>query len=131
MIKGLKDIKGIVDISDNSLFIFGAVIAVLLLVAVFLFLWFWRKRRVKRRFLLTDKQKAKKHIQEIDYEDPKSVVYTFGEDVKLFVDDKNIHEYKEILKDLQKYKYQKNVPQLDEDEKERIKSFIKEIKWVI
>ncbi len=131
MIKGLKDIKGIVEVSDDSLLTFGIVVSVVLLVVIIATLWFMRKKRVKRRFLLTDKERARERIEAIDYDDPKSVVYTFGEDVKLFVDEKNRQKYQDILQGLQKYKYQKEVPPLDTEQKERIKRFIKEIKWVI
>ena len=131
MIKGLKDIKGIVEVSDDSLLTFGIVVSVVLLVVIVTILWFMRKKRVKRRFLLTDKECARERIEAIDYDDPKSVVYAFGEDVKLFVDEKNRQKYQDILQGLQKYKYQKEVPPLDTEQKERIKRFIKEIKWVI
>ncbi len=127
MVQGLKDIKGIVTVADDSLFTLGVVVAVLLLIVIGVTYMIVGKRRVKRRFIPTAKEVAKENIEHINYDDPKSVVYAFGEDVKLFVDEKNRFVYEEILKALEPYKYKKEVPPLDESVKKRIKTFIKEI----
>lgn len=127
MVQGLKDIKGIVTVADDSLFTLGVVVAVLLLIAIGVTYMIVGKRRVKRRFIPTAKELAKENIEHLNYDDPKNVVYTFGEDVKLFVDEKNRLVYEDILKALEPYKYKKEVPPLDESVKKRIKTFVKEI----
>ncbi len=128
----LRDIKGIVEISDNSLlFLFGiSVFTVLLSVGILLYFKF-RKKRVKRRFLKTKKELAKERLENIDYDDPKSVTYTFIEDAGEFIDEKSKPEFLKIVEELKPYKYKKEVPQIDEELKKRVKDFIREIKWQI
>ncbi len=125
----LRDIKGIVGVEDYSLWWLLALVAVLLVAGVAVFYILKRKRRKKRRFLKTPLELAREHIEAIDYSDPKSVAYTFIEDVAHFVDEKNRVAYEAIVRKLTPYKYKKEVPPLDEGLKREIKAFIKEIKW--
>ena len=127
----LRDIKGIVEVPDYSLWwLLGLIVAgIVLAVAA---VWFFRrKRRKKRRFLKTPEELARERIEAIDYDDPKSVAYTFIEDVVHFVDEKNRERYEALVQELTPYKYKKEVPPLDEGLKRRIAQFIKEIKWQV
>ena len=124
--QGLRDIKGPVEIADHSLlYLLGvlAIVTAVLLMAVYLFK---RRKRVRHRFLKTPKELAAERIARIDYDDPKSVAYTFIEDVAHFVDDANRARYEAIVEKLAPYKYKKEVPPLDPKLKEEIKSFIEE-----
>ncbi len=125
----LRDIKGIVEVSDHSLWQLLGLVAGVIVLAALLFYFMKRKRRVKRRFLKTEAELARERIEAIDYDDPKSVAYTFIEDVSRFVPEQKRATYEEIVKALEPYKYKKEVPALDAALKEKIKAFIKEIKW--
>jgi ATP-dependent Zn protease len=127
----LRDIKGIVAVSDNSLLVLILLTLLILLIAGAVFYFLKRKRRRKRRFFKTPLEMAKERIEQIDYENPKCVAYTFIEDVAPFVTDENRSRYEEIVKALEPYKYKKEVPQIDPDLKASIQRFIKEIKWQI
>ena len=129
-LKGLKDIKDIVEVNTfNPLWILLALF--LLLALILLAIYLKRKYRKKRRFKLTPKELAKKEIDSINWQDPKSVAYTFSEDVAMFVNEDNKKEYEDILKELREYKYKKEVPSMSSELKSRIKKFIKGIKWQI
>lgn len=125
----LRDIKGIVEVSDNSLLLLILLI-LLFLLAAGAGVWFMKyKRRKRRRFRKTPLEIARERIANIDYNDPKNVAYTFIEDVAVFVSDENRKEYATLRKALEPYKYKKEVPPMDADLKEKIQHFIKEIKW--
>lgn len=128
-IKGLKDIKGIVEVTDYSLWwLLGLIAAAALFLGAVLYL-LKRKRRIRRRFLKSPEELARERIESIDFDDPKSVAYTFVEDVARFVDEKSAPEYARLAKALEPYKYKKEVPAMDDRLKEEIRKFIEEIKW--
>ena len=128
----LRDIKGIVEISDNSfLYLFGISVVIVLLFIAFLLYFRLRKKRIRRKFKKSASELAKERIENIDYNDPKNVAYTFIEDVGKFIDQKKREEFKDIVKELEPYKYKKEVPSMDDILKSRIKDFIKEIRWQI
>ena len=128
----LRDIKEIVEITDSSLLLlFLVTVAAVLLFTVVLFYFRFKKRRVKRKFFKSKKELAKERIENIDFNDPKSVAYTFVEDVGEFVDLERQAEYEKILNKLYPYKYKKEIPPMDEELKNKIKNFIREIKWQI
>jgi flagellar biosynthesis/type III secretory pathway M-ring protein FliF/YscJ len=127
----LRDIKGIVEVHDTSLWQLLVLVLLLLAIAVFLAFYLKRKMRKKRRFRKTEAQIAKERIDAIDYNDPKNTAYTFIEDVAHFVDEENKTAYDAIVKELEPYKYKREVPPLDASLKARIEAFIKGIKWNI
>ncbi len=129
-IEGLRDIKGIVEVTDYSLWWFLGIVALILIVAG-VAVWRLRPVRKKRRFRKTAHQLAKERIEAIDYSDPKRVAYTFIEDVGMFVDENNRSSYDALCKALEPYKYKKEVPALDEGLKKQIAQFIREIKWQV
>jgi len=102
-----------------------------LIVLLLLALFFYKRGKKKYRFKLTPKELAKERVKNIDYTDAKSVAYIFGEDVALFVDDKNRQKYKELEQKLAEYKYKKDVPELDKSLEKEIKDFIRGIRWGI
>ncbi len=125
----LRDIKGIVEVHDTSLWQLLGLIALVLLIVTAAVYFMKRRLRKKRRFRKTAAELAREHIEAIDYDDPKSVAYTFIEDVGRFVDEKRRAEYEAIVRELEPYKYRKSVPQMDAALKEKIKAFIKGIRW--
>ena len=124
--QGLRDIKDIVEVHEHSLETLIAVVVItLLLLAVIFYLY---KNRRKRRKKPTKRELALKRLQNIDFDDVKSAVYTFSVDGFGFTNEENIDEFKKIEKLLESYKYKKAVPALDEKTEEMMKSFIKGLK---
>ena len=124
--ENLKDIKDIVDVPEYSLFILiGVVIIGLMVLSVAIY--FFRNRR-RRRKKPTVKELACKELNAIDYSNTKEVVYSFEEHARLFIDEKNQNDFEDIKKELEVYKYKKDIPQLDTKVEEKIKAFIKGFK---
>lgn len=124
----LKSIKPIVTVPDNSLYILIAIIAaVLLLVAYLAYRYF---TRVKRSRKLSTKELALKRLKALDFNDTKGVVYTFSVDGSLFVNEQNRESFNSIEKELEPYKYKKEVEKLPQDLEEHIKQFIQGVKNV-
>lgn len=122
----LKDIKDIVEVPDNSIFVFIGLIAIILITISFGIYLF--KNREKRRKKISPKEIALKRLKELNFLDTKSVVYRFEEFGRLFLDDKNREEFDLISKELIVYKYKRDIPTLDSRVEERIKRFIGELK---
>ena len=121
--EGLRDIKDVVEVQEHSLAMLIALIATVLFflgVALYLF-----KNRRRRRKKPTAKEIALQKLQNLDYGNPKEVVYTFEADGELFVNEKNQEDFNKIKKELEIYKYKRDVPPLDEVVKKEIEQFIK------
>ncbi len=124
--EGLRDIKGIVTVHEYS---FETLIAIIISTIVVLSILFYLyKNRRKRRKKLNKYQLALKNLKNIDFNDIKNTVYTFSVDGFLHTNENNIDEFKKIEDELLKYKYQKEVPSIDESLKNRIENFIKDLK---
>jgi len=128
-LKNLKDIKAPVEINDYSFIIFVSILVVLALLLVILAIYLKRKYRKKRKFFKSDLELAKERILSIDYSNPKSVVYTLSEDVIKFIEPSQKEAYNKLLKELEGFKYKKDVGSLSPEMQEKIKKFIKGIKW--
>ena len=122
----LKDIKGIIDVPDYSLWILLSII-VCVIFSLVLAIYFFKNRRKKRK-KPTLKQIAMKNLKEINFDDTKCAVYTFCENFQYFIDEKNKESFEQLQKELEIYKYKKEVEKLSEVQINKIKSMIKEIK---
>lgn len=122
----LKDIKGIIDVPDYSLWILLSII-VCVIFSLVLAIYFFKNRRKKRK-KPTLKQIAMKNLKEINFDDTKCAVYTFCENFQYFIDEKNKESFEQLQKELEIYKYKKEVEKLSEEQINKIKSMIKEIK---
>ena len=121
--EGLRDIKDIVEVQEHSLaMLIALIVAVLFFLGVILYLFKNRRRRRKKP---TAKEIALQKLQNIDYSNPKDVVYTFEAEGELFVNEKNQEDFENIKKELEIYKYKRDVPSLDEGVKKEIEQFIK------
>ena len=124
----LKDIKGVVAVPDNSLYIFIAIVAsILLLLGFILYKYLTRMKRSKRA---TPKELALQRLKNLDFADTKEVVYSFSVDGYRFVNESNKDEFEAIEQALEPYKYKKETQALPKELVERIKAFIKGIKDV-
>jgi len=126
MIKGLKDIKPIVEIPDNSLIILGVISFVVLIALVLLYLLVKPKR--KRRKKPTQRELNLQKLKSIDFSNDKEVAYTFTTLANDFLDDE---VYNKIVSKLDIYKYKKQTPPMPKSLKEEIKKAIGEIKWYL
>ncbi len=119
----LRDIKGLVEIQDYSLYYFLALVSFGLLIASFMIyqLFFKRKRRKKP----TKKEIALRELKNIDYSNPKDIAYKFTIFAGSFLEESDKREYEMLVKELDSYKYKKEIPNMDEDLKKRVKNFIK------
>ena len=122
----LKDIKGIIDVPDYSLWILLSII-VCVIFSLVLAIYFFKNRRKKRK-KPTLKQIAMKNLKEINFDDTKGAVYSFCENFQYFIDEKNKESFEQLQKELEIYKYKKEIEKLSDKEKNRIKNMIKEIK---
>ena len=121
--EGLRDIKEVVEVQEHSLaMLIALIVVVFLLLGVVLYLFKNRRRRRKKP---TAKEIALQKLQNLDYGNPKEVVYTFEADGELFVNEKNQEDFNKIKKELEIYKYRRDVPPLDEVVKKEIEQFIK------
>lgn len=124
--EGLHDIKEIVEVQEHSLMILSG--WVLFALAIMMMAFYLFKNRRKRRKKATPKELALQKLRAIDYNNPKEVVYTFQEQAKLFLEDKNRQEFDAIMKTLEVYKYKKDVPTLADEIKAKIEAFIRGLK---
>jgi len=122
----LRDIKGLVEIQDYSLYYLLALVILGLLIASFVIyqLFFKRKRRKKP----TKKEIALRELKNIDYSNPKDVAYKFTIFAESLLEESDKREYEMLVKELDSYKYKKEIPKMDEDLKKRVKNFIKGLK---
>ena len=121
----LRDIKGIVEVTDYSIYYLGALIF-LVFVAIIAIIWFLR--RPKKRKKPTKEELALSNLKNIDYKNPKDVAYSFSLNIPFFTNEKNSEEIKKILEKLEVYKYKKEIPNMDEELKKSVKKIIKGLK---
>ncbi len=122
----LRDIKGLVEIQDYSLYYLLVLVVLGLLIVSFVIyqLFFKRKRRKKP----TKKEIALRELKNIDYSNPKDVAYKFTIFAESLLEESDKREYEMLVKELDSYKYKKEIPDMDEDLKKRVKNFIKGLK---
>ena len=125
MIKGLRDIKPIVEIPDNSLIILSVAFLILVILAISLYLFLKPKRKRKKR--PTPLQIKKERLKNLNYDDDKEVAYLFTKYAAEFLNEKNKNEYEQIVKALEPYKYKKEIPKMEKNLKDKIKRFINAI----
>ena len=125
----LREIKGIVEVHESSLENLIILIALLILgiLVVGGLLYFYKNRR-RRRKRLSPKEVALERLRNINYRDSKEVAYTFSTDGYLWVNENSEEEFRDIEKELIVYKYKKEIPELTDELKARVKKFIEEIK---
>ncbi len=129
VLQKLKDIKPPVEVPDNSLWLLVALLALLMVAAGALF-WFLKRGSKKRKRRRKDPVEiAKSKLGEIDFKDTKRAVYTFDEFFPVVAagDPELMEEFQKLFEDLQRYKYKKEVPPLQKEDRERIEALIKRV----
>jgi len=122
----LKDIKDIVEVHEYSFYIFmGLTVFIIILLSLGIYLFKNRRRRRKKPTL---KQIALEKLKNLDYSNTKETVYGFEENSLLFINEDNKDEFESIKKELEIYKYKKDIPPLDSSVEKRVKDFIGKLK---
>jgi hypothetical protein len=119
----LKDIKPLLEIPDNSYYIYwGLIIFVALLLLGVLFfvakkLWDNRKENLAKGYL--------KKLKEIDWKDTKKSAYEATHYARLLAtDERRIKLFEQLEPLLEQYKYKKEVETVDTDTRNRFNLFV-------
>jgi flagellar biosynthesis/type III secretory pathway M-ring protein FliF/YscJ len=125
MVAKLKDIKGIVEVSDYSMYY---LIALSLIVLIVIWVIIYILMQPKARKKPTNRQIALKNLQNINYDDTKEIAYNFTLNAPLFINETNKKDIDMTLDKLEIFKYKKDVPKMEKDLKSEIKNMIKRFK---
>jgi len=113
-VEGLKDIKPLLEIPDISYYIYWGLIGfgITLLVAILFFvikkIWQSRKINLAKGYL--------RELKSIDWKDTKQSAYKATHYARLLAtDDRKIELFSQLEEMLEKYKYKKEVDELDAD----------------
>jgi len=122
----LRDIKGFVEVPDESFFyliLSGVALGLLLAFLVWLVLWLRKPKRKSKR--LTSKELAKIELKKIDFSDTKEAVYGFCENAQIISPEHPA--LLDLFPKLEAYKFKKEVPKLSSEDMAAMKSIIKEL----
>jgi len=120
--EALRDIKGLVEVSDYSLYYFSALVAAALLLLLLSALLIYRYLTKKEP--LTQQKVAIERLKAFEFGDTKQSVYDFTRLAQYAVSDDRREELEKLLTELAPYKFKKVVPELDKGLKERMQRFI-------
>lgn len=118
----LHDIKDLVQIPDNSIFIFALLVFVVL-ITVFLLVLFIikliknRKKNLRKEYFKT--------LENLDFKEAKQAAYLITKYVRILA--KSEREKKiayELIEDLHEYKYKKEVKNISEKTKAKLSTFM-------
>jgi len=119
----LRDIKPLLEIPDNSYYIYWGLIdlAVFLAVAILLFvakkLWDNRKVKLAKGYLLS--------IKKIDWKDTKKSAYEATHYARLLATDERRKElFSQLEPMLEQYKYKKEVEEVDQDTQNKFNLYV-------
>jgi hypothetical protein len=119
----LKDIKPLLEIPDNSYYIYWGLIdlAIFLVVAIVFFvakkLWDNRKVNLAKGYL--------ESIKKIDWKDTKKSAYEATHYARLLATDERRKElFSQLEPMLEQYKYKKEVEEVDQDTKNRFNLYV-------
>jgi len=109
----LRDIKPLLELNDNSYYLYIGLIVFALFVLLFLFLFFFRyfwknkKENMKKVYL--------ERLKNVDWSDSKQASYEVTFLAHKFIDEVKVKEmYEQTLLLLEQYKYKKEVEVVDE-----------------
>jgi hypothetical protein len=122
----LRDIKGLVEVTDYSLYYFGALVAAALLLLLVLGVVIYRQLTKKEP--LTQKRAATALLEKFEFGDTKQSVYDFSRLAQYAVRDDQRQELEQLLAELEPYKFKKEVPELDDALKAKMQAFIRGLK---
>jgi len=110
-VEGLRDIKGLIEVEDYSLYIFIAIVIVSLVVLFFII-----KKLINYKRVVSPMKRARKELKNLDLSDSKTTAYKLTQYGKLLSE--------EDFDYLEKYKYKKEVTKFNEEDLQKIKGFL-------
>lgn len=121
MLEQLKDIRANEDITINLLPYFIGISVAIIVFALILFFIMKKKKKLDK------KQLARLHLKAMDLEnlEDKQIAYQFCAYGHICVEDHYKDEFIKIEKQLERFKYKKEIPALDSELKSQIKDYIK------
>ena len=111
----LRDIKGVIDIPDYSLWIFTGIVCLILI-----FIWYLFKSLKLKKKSLSKEEIARRELRNLNLSDSKKSAYKLSRYAK-YIDSEVDFTF------LQKYKYRKNVSNFDEADKKKIEKFLQNV----
>jgi len=123
--QGLKDIKPLMTVPDNSLLMLISLIVALLIIILGLYFWLKKPAR-KRRKRLSKREQAAENLKALDFSDTKEAVYDFCENMHVLLNDNENEAFHKLLEKLEVYKYKKEAPPLSEADKQEMIKMVKE-----
>ncbi|WP_457595874.1 hypothetical protein [Hydrogenimonas sp.] len=119
----IRDIKPLLPIPDLSLYMLVGLVVAGLLVMVAGGIFLWKRWQVNRR--RDPRLQWLERLERIDYGDPKKAAYIMTRYGRLLAKEKRQKEIMEqLLPRLERYKYKREVPPLDEETKRFMHLFI-------
>ncbi|APW64958.1 MULTISPECIES: hypothetical protein [Arcobacteraceae] len=118
----IHDIKDIVEIPDNSIFIYYGLIFLgflLSLIIVLAIIKYFKNKKVNQRKIYFD------ILQNIEFKNSKEDAYTITKYLRLLI--KNDREKilaNELINELEEYKYKKEVPQISNSIKNKLNTIL-------
>lgn len=118
----IHDIKDIVKIPDNSIFVYFTLIffafIILLSIIIFIIKYFKNKKEDKRKIYFNI-------LKDIEFKDSKSDAYTITKYLRLLVnDDREKRLAEDIINELEVYKYKRNVSSIDTNTKNKLTTLL-------
>jgi len=119
----LKDIKPLLEIPDNSFYLYWGLIVlavlIVLILAYFLGKKLWKQRKINLAKGYVEKLKA------IDWKDPKQSAYEATHYARLLATDERKKElFSQLEPLLEKFKYKKEVDEVDQDTLNRFNLYV-------
>ncbi len=118
----LVDIKDFVKVDDSSLYLFSSLVILGVLVAGFML---WKVISHFKNRKKSQRQIAREALLSLEFTDSKQASYKVSKFAPFLIqNDAQKELLQDLLKELEKYKYQKTVPPMDEQDKNKIKMFM-------
>ena len=118
----IHDIKDIVEIPDYSIFLFSFLIflaLILLLIVIIYIIKYFKNKKVNLR------KEYFNTLKNISFDNPKEDAYTTTKYLRLLaISDREKNLSNEIIEDLEKYKYKKNVKEIENSIKIKLSTFM-------
>jgi len=121
----LHDIKELEKIPDNSVFLFSFLIFLALILIIIIIVYMLKLFKNRKK---SDRKKYYEILQNIDFKNSKESAYTITKYSRLLA--RNEREKRlsnEIIEDLRKYKYKKNVKEADDMIKAKFSTFMESL----
>ncbi|MFH0709921.1 MAG: hypothetical protein V2A75_06925 [Pseudomonadota bacterium] len=110
----LHDIMPLVEVPDTSIYWFGALMVVILVICASGVIWFLKWKKSKK---MTQRQFHYEALKNIDLKNPKKSAYSISKEGYFFAHDneRTFGAYQNLFKRLEPYKYAPTVEKIDEE----------------